>query len=111
MKLGVTATKQELCSFVLQLWSNQLCLNDIEHSSTDLDTFVYIYIYIYVFLNFFHCNNSNINSIFWLLADQLATVHPNSSPTSHDLNVIGTVSGYERATFQSGKLIFQSKTI
>ena len=47
---------------------------------------------------------------FWLLADQPANVPPNSSPTSHDLNVIGTVSGYERATFQSGKLILQSKT-
>ena len=43
--------------------------------------------------------------MFWLLADRPITVHPNSFPTSLDLNVIGTVSGYGRATFQSGELI------
>ena len=41
-------TKEQSSRFVaysefhLQFWSNPLCLNDIEHSSTDLDTLVYI---------------------------------------------------------------------
>ena len=55
MKLGVTATKQEFCSFVLQFWSNLLCLNDIEHSSTDLDTLVYIYIYVCMYVCMYVC--------------------------------------------------------
>ena len=52
MKLGVTATKRELCSFVLQFCSNPLCLNDIEHSSTDLDTLVFYLLYIFCVLKF-----------------------------------------------------------